>query len=118
MDPALLNLHIRRGITFGGMQITCKDAAGAPIALAGWSAIGQIRSKTDPGVLIHDLAPVIAADDAAGLITIPKIPWETTATLAEGDYVYDIIPQNPAGDRLDPVLAGNVKISSVVTNTP
>jgi len=118
MDPALLNLKIRRGLTWPGFAITCRDANGAAVPLAGWTAYGQIRTKAEGGTLVYDLAPVIAADDADGLITIPEIPHDVTRTLPAGDFVYDVIPEDPLGRRLDPIVAGQIKSSISVTQIP
>lgn len=114
MDPANVNLSIRRGVTFRGFTLTCKDSSGNPVPLAGWSAFAQIRSQKDDS-LIWDLAPTIASNDAAGLITVPPIPFATTLTLPPGDYVFDLLPQDPTGIRYDPIIQGNVKITTATT---
>lgn len=115
MEPALVNLSIRRGVTFPGFTVTCKDAAGAVVALAGWSAVAQIRNAEDDS-LIYNLAPVIATDDSAGVITVPEIAWAVTAALPAGDFVYDLIPQDAAGKRYDPIITGRVTIGKTISH--
>lgn len=114
MDPAIVNLSIRRGVTFRGFSITCQNAQGAAVPLAGWSAYAQIRSQKDDSV-IFDLAPTIAVNDDAGIITVPPIPYATTLTIPAGDYVFDLLPQDPSGTRYDPIIQGNVTITTAIT---
>jgi hypothetical protein len=114
MTPALLNLQIRRARTYTGLQVKCYGEGRVVVPLAGYTAYAQIRAGRE-GALIYDLAPTIAADDAAGLITIPPIPWAITDALPPGDYIYELILQDPAGNRYDPILTGNVKISTSIT---
>ena len=110
-----LDLEILRGTTFGPVQIVCKNSAKAPVALAGWSAAAQAR-KSASSTLIVDLLPVIAADDAAGLVTLSEIPWETTAALPVGDFRYDLVMIDPDGRRLPPFLGGKLKITDIYTH--
>ena len=113
MDPVLLNLAIRRGVTWTGFTVTCKDAAGALVNLTGWSAVAQIRDPQSDDLIV-DLAPaVITGTD--GVITVPEIPWSTTLTMVEGDFVYDLLPVDPDGRRYDPVITGNVKVGKTIT---
>lgn len=109
-----LNLTISRGVTFGPVQISCKDANGAPVPLAGWKAYAEARKKPASARVI-DFAPVIAADDAAGLVTIPQLGHSSTAALPPGVFNWDLILEDPDGIRYDPTLAGSVTISAPIT---
>ncbi len=111
-DP--VNIHIRRGVTFGPVTITAFTSEGVPKPLAGWSAYAQVR-KVPTGPLVLDLAPVILAGDTAGLITIPAIPYATTAGLIDGNYVWDMILQDGAGRRYEPEVSGAVVITTPTT---
>jgi hypothetical protein len=114
MAKATLNLEIIKGTTFGPVQITCKDSNGTPVPLAGWSAYAEVR-KDEKSALILDLAPVIAADDAAGLVTLPEIPWSTTDDLPVMVGQWDLILEDGTGRRLPPFLGGRVNIALPVT---
>ena len=117
MDPVLVNIEIRRGVTWGGMAVTCRDDAGALVNLTGWSAIAQIRDP-QTGDLIHDLAPAVLVG-TDGVITIPEIPWGTTLTMGANlsrNFVWDMLPIDPDGRRYDPVTAGNVTMRTTTSH--
>ena len=116
MADFVLNLIIKKGTTFGPVEILCKDSEGAAFPLAGWSALAQVR-KTAASAVVHNLGPVIAADDSAGLVTLPEIAWAVTETLPLGDYQWDLILVSPTGKRLPPFLGGAVPISRPITHT-
>lgn len=117
-----VNLHISTRCTFGPVVITCKDGAGQPVPLAGWSAFAEIRRPTSKrgdlttyGEVILDLAPTIAADDTTGTITIPAVAHAVTAELVPTIAEWDLIIEDADGNRLPPILAGRVTIGDTVT---
>lgn len=113
---ATLNLAIKRGTTYGPITFTCRDSQGAVVPLAGWAAYAQIRSAPGSPQLYLDLAPVIAADDSAGLITIPQLSPAITASLPSFIGEWDLILESPDGIRLtDPILSGSVTVKNLVT---
>lgn len=112
--PATLDLAITKGCDFGPVLITCKDALGAAVPLAGWKAYAHVRKRSGLP-LVLDLAPVIAADDAAGLVTLPALDWQATAELPTGTYIWDLILEDPAGTRYEPPLAGELRVAEVAT---
>lgn len=114
MSRSTLNLEILKGTTFGPIQIICKDAAGVAVPLAGWSAFAEVR-KDEKSSVVLDLTPVIAANDAAGLVTLPAIAWGTTDDLPVMVAQWDLILQDPTGRRLPPFLGGRVTISLPIT---
>lgn len=114
MEPATLNLIIKRGVTFGPLEITCADVDGNAIALAGWKAFAQGRKSPDEPVVL-DFSPVIAADDSEGLVTIPAISYGETAAIAEDTFFWDLILEDNAGRRLDPILGGTVTVTTPMT---
>lgn len=107
-------LTIRRGVTFGPITIICRDALGAAIPLAGWSAYAEAR-KTPDGPVVLDLVPVIAADDALGIITIPAIAHTATTSLSDSLLGFDLILGTPIGTRIDSGVAGTIHISTPYT---
>ena len=112
----IVNLTIKRGTTFGPYQILCKDANGAAVPLAGYSAKAEARKNNDSELAL-DLAPVIEADDAAGIITLPEIPWETTADIAENLLKWDLILIDPSGKKLPPFVYGEITVETPITQT-
>lgn len=117
-----VNLSISTRCSFGPVLITC-TSGGVAFPLAGYSAFAEVRHlakqrgdlKSYGDTVILDLAPVIAADDADGLIIIPEIDYTITADLCPAVAEWDIILQDPTGKRLTPIIAGRVTISDTVT---
>jgi hypothetical protein len=112
---ATLNLTIKRGTTFGPILITAKNGAGAVVPLAGYTAYAEAR-KGPGGAVVIDFAPVIAADDADGLITIPAIAKEDTSDIPSCSILWDLILESPDGTRAtEPLLEGRVSINQLIT---
>lgn len=109
-----LTFNIRRGVTFGPVSITCRDAAGVAVPLAGWSAFAEAR-QTPQGPVILNLAPVIQALDAVGLITIPAISYAATKALVDGVCAFDLILHTPTGTRIESGIQGTIHISTPLT---
>jgi hypothetical protein len=114
MARATLNLEIQRFVTFGPIQIVCKNASGVVVPLAGYQAFAEVR-KDEKSSRILDLAPVIAADDADGLITIPEIPWQLTDDLSPVIAQWDLILEDPNGKRLPPIVGGRININTPIS---
>lgn len=114
MDKATLNLEIAKGTNFGPVLIYCKDSEGAAVPLAGWSAFAEVR-KDERGSVILDLSPSIESNDAAGLVTIPEIPWETTDTMPTIFAQWDLILEDTSGKRLSPLIGGRFSINAPIT---
>jgi hypothetical protein len=114
MAAEKLNLDITKGTSYGPVQISCTDALGAPVPLAGWKAFAEARKSVN-GIVVLDFAPVIAADDAAGLVTFPALAYAATAALPAGSFGWDVILETPAGIRLEPFLAGVLTVTPINT---
>jgi hypothetical protein len=112
MTPATLRLTLITGTTFGPVVITCKDSEDAAVDLTGWSAFAEVRQSVNAAVVL-DLAPEVT-DAAAGEITI-ALSDEDTADLTPGSFVWDLILENAAGQRLGPYVAGSFVIRKPVT---
>ena len=109
------NLTINRGTTFGGLIAICKDASGAVVPLAGYSAFAEARKCPDSPVVIN-FAPIIEADDTEGKITIPPLTPAQTKELPAGAFPWDLILQDPDGIRAkDPLFVGTLSISKLIT---
>jgi hypothetical protein len=109
-----VNLTLSRHIDFGPVELHATDDNQAVVELAGWKAYAHVR-KNAASPLVLDFAPVIAVDDAAGLITLPQISHDATAGIAGGTYVWDMILEDPTGYRGDPVMGGTVTFGSPIT---
>lgn len=110
------DFEIYRYTDWEGCDIFCRDDVGDPVPLAGWSAYAQMRSSSSSSTVVYDFEPVIAADDADGKVTLPAISHTTTATIPAGVYMWDLILQNPDGDRLPPILSGIVTVRTPISH--
>lgn len=116
---ATLNLSIVRTASFGPVAITCQRLAEDGVTLevvplAGWSAYAEVRKSPGKAVVL-DLSPVITADDAAGLITLPKIDHTALANLPLGTHAWDLILEDPDGVRYPPLVSGKADITRTTT---
>ena len=106
------NLYARRGITFGPIKVVCKNGDGDPVDLTDWKAWAEAREN--PGCPVQiDLAPEIT-DAAAGEITFDHAD-EVTATWPAGTFRWDLVLENPDGQRLGPFVAGTITVEDVIT---
>jgi hypothetical protein len=113
MTPGDLPLTLWRGTTFGPVEVTCLDGAGAAVDLTGWSAFAEVRAAAGKHRVL-DLQPAILTG-IDGKVTIPGFTDEQTLNMPHGDYVWDLVLERPTGERLGPVLAGSFTIQSAVT---
>lgn len=109
-DPVDFPLKIRRQITFGPYVFICKDVNDTVVNLTGYTVQALARPQIEsPNTL--DLAPVIT-NAAGGEITIEFTDEETSAFLL-GDYNYDLVLENAGGERLNPIVAGTLRVIDV-----
>lgn len=113
MTPATLDLTVTRGVTFGPVVITCKDANGAAVNLAGYTPFAEVRKKAGEAV-VRDLALAIT-NAAAGEVTIPEISDEATMKMTKGSYRWDFVLQNAGGKRFGPHAAGTFIVQNIIT---
>lgn len=115
MDPINLNLTLLRGSPFIPVSIFCFDAPDLSKAsdITGWTAWAEVRSAPDE-TLILDLAPTIS-DPENGVVTLPAIEEKTTALLPDGKFEWDLILQDPSGQRLGPYVRGTFVITDQAT---
>jgi hypothetical protein len=109
------NLTLYRGLTFDSFQVLCfsDDALTIPQDLTGWTPFSEVRLAPD-NLLIIDLQPYVS-NAAAGIVTIPSIPDETTVILAEAKAKWDFTMEDPVGNRLGPYIRGSFIIKSKIT---
>lgn len=112
MTPGVLNIDINRGVSFGPLVFICEDIDALPVNLTGWIPYASVRRKPG-GPLVLDLAPAIT-DAASGQVTI-FFTDEQTRIMAPGSFMWDLLFQQPDGDRKGPFVVGRCTISSLIT---
>jgi hypothetical protein len=111
MTPATLNLTIYRGITLDSIIFNLKDGSGNPVNLGGWQVFAKSRNGTGK---VIDLNPLIT-NVAAGQVTI-SLDGTATNSFSTGEQQWDMIFQNPAGNKIGPYIDGKIFVKSTVTN--
>jgi hypothetical protein len=114
--PGSLPLHIVTGIIFGPVKLTPKDANNQGVDLTGWKVFAEARKKPG-GTLFMDLQPVFTSFSPAEIM-IPKLTDEQTYDLKVGEYSWDLILEDPFGDRRGPYLTGPFTITAIITKPP
>lgn len=112
MIPGNLSLTLWRGTTFGPVEITCKDSNGDVVDLTGWSVFAQVRATTGSHVVL-DLEPSIPLG-TDGKVTF-GFTDEETIEIPHGEYVWDLVLEQPTGEKLGPILAGSFVVKTAVT---
>lgn len=115
MIPGPLNLIVYRGSTFGPVVLTAYDEDEVLVDLTGWLPFAKVR-ETRTGPVIYDLVPTIT-NGPGGEITIPSITDEASEVLPRGHYIWDLLLQQPGGQKLGPFLAGSFEITSAVARS-
>ena len=112
MKPALYNIDIKRGLTFGPVVFQFTDADGEAIDLTGYTPHALGRKDVGSAVIL-DLLPTIT-DAAAGEVTI-GFTDEETAAFPVGKYGWDIALETSDGKWLGPYVSGELTIAAVFT---
>jgi len=114
VTPATLDLTIRRGITFGPLVLTFNGESNADVDLNDWNVYAEAR-RISPGQSTDnlDLEPEITSEEG-GQVTISFTDTETLA-LPYGTYEWDLVLEQPTGERIGPFLAGKLTIEDIVT---
>jgi hypothetical protein len=111
--PAPLSLTLVAGLIFGPVILRAKDENDQPIDLTGWKVWAEVRKKPGASVIL-DLHPYFS-DPINGEITIPKLTDEETYDFKVGDYQWDLIMEDPAGDRHGIYITGGFTITASIT---
>lgn len=106
-----VNIDQHAGATLS-MSLACKDEAGDPFVLTGWSARGEIRDKPGGSTVILDLSPSIPSPSNGTIIV--SVADETTATVDPGIYSWDIVLDTPTGDVIY-LAGGTIKFRAICT---
>lgn len=106
--PGNLPLFIQRGVHWGPVTLTFKDAAGTAINLTGYTARAIARPETgSPNS--YDLEPEITVP-ATGTVVIEMTDEETERDWPIGDYRYDLT-FTTAGQTYGPYLVGPLTVT-------
>lgn len=93
------------------LSFTCKDEAGDPVDLTGFSARAEVRPTVSSETLTLDLAPTIPTP-ANGIIVV-DIADEVTALIEPGAYVWGLVLETPAGGVI-PIESGPIVFRQIV----
>jgi len=110
--PAVLNLTIYRGATFGPILFTFKDDLGVVINLTGWTVTADARLTTTAAVAFSMGVSITSA--TAGEVTMTKTD-ELTRDFTAAIYAWDLFLENTTGQRLGPYITGQVNVKAVNT---
>lgn len=103
-----------RGCTFETFDLTMLGADFVtPINLTGFTVYAEVRLSSGSPVII-DLAPTISSA-IGGVVTIPEINDETTATYVAGSYQWDLLLEETATDNMQRILTGSFTIQNKIT---
>lgn len=113
MIPAPKNFNLYRGSTFPSKTFRAlEEDQVTPVPLIGYTAHAKVRLRVS-GPVIIDLLPFIS-DEVNGEITTPAISDENTLALPCGNYIWDLLLEDPAGARTGPYVAGTFTITTAV----
>jgi hypothetical protein len=107
------NLNAHSGETLS-LSLNCKDEAGDPFDLTGYSARAKVRSTVASNSVVFDLSPTIP-NPPDGIISIFKTD-EQTATIPAGIYQWDIVLDTPAGGVIF-ITGGTIKFRQIASRS-
>lgn len=108
-----IDLRIYRGASYGPLRIRLHNHQNAPVDLSGWTVWAEVRTDAEASQVAANLAPQIT-DAPAGLVEI-SLTDEQTAALTVGSYRWDLLAENPSGERIGPLVSGAVTITKLIT---
>lgn len=124
MSATSFNIVIVRGITHPSILVVFKNLVGAQVDLDSYNVYSQVRKKPG-GSVVLDLEPVIIPDDqllgypdevlGPGRVKLAGYTDEETFAMKNASLYWDIVLENPAGERLGPFVAGSFDIITIIT---
>lgn len=93
------------------LSFTCKDDAGDPVDLTGYTARAEVRPTISSDEVTLDLSPTIPTP-ANGVILV-SVPDELTAAVAPASYVWGLVLETPAGGVI-PIESGPIIFRQIV----
>lgn len=116
ITPATLNLTVYRGTDFELVVRRLVEVDGDAYDLTDWTPIAQVRATASNGTLITTLNATLGTP-TNGEVEMSLTPTATLA-LAAGEYVWDLLFEDPDGVRSGPYLAGRFVVAEPVTKFP
>ena len=113
MTPASLEFTIYKGTTSLGVVVTCKDSDGAVVDLTDWTPYAEARKEASSPTAVA-LNPTIS-DGPGGKVTLGSMTDEQTSVLNPGDYGWNLLLENPAGQILGPFIEGKLSVKPLFT---
>lgn len=108
----MVKLTATIGTTFA-LSLSCKDSAGDPVNLTGYTARGLIKTTLESENTVYDLSPSIATP-ASGIVTA-LISAEDTQGIDPDSYVWSIVLDTPSSAT---ICIGSGTIVFRRTSTP
>lgn len=113
MSAGYIELFLEQGTTFQS-SITLDGTSGQPYNLTGFAAKSQIRKSYYSSATTAEFSITINQPPTSGIIVL-NLSASTTANIAPGRYVYDVIIKDNPG-VVTRVLEGIVNVSPKVTS--
>ena len=111
----MLDLTIIRGATFFPVILTFTSDGTTPIDLTGWSVFSEACLSPNNSVEFS-LNPVITSASGGEVTLSERTPAETKA-LTANSYTWDVVLQNPEGQRIPVDVGGTLTVSNINTKT-
>jgi hypothetical protein len=113
--PGKLDLIITRNVTWTAITLTCRDAAGDPLDLTGYTPLADARRALNKAVAFS-LACELGED--TGTIILTEISDTDTSTMTLGEFTWDLVMEAPDGKREGPWMAGRIVVEDINTRLP
>jgi hypothetical protein len=119
--PASKDITIIRGVEIDPFIVVLSDQDGNQIDLTGYSAFGQVRKKPG-GSIVLDLMPTIMATGTSlygttgpGRVLLGGYTTAQTLAMANAALFWDVVVQDPLGERHGPAAQGKWNIVTIIT---
>ena len=106
-NPLRHDIHIRKGLSFGPIEVQVKFSDESVYDLTDKSVAAFVSDVTGTTALL-DLSPVVE-DASEGLVSI-FLDSSETSSLAPGFYLWDLVVEDSAGDQ-GPIISGRCEVS-------
>lgn len=117
MTSRTLKIHIKRGLFFAGMELSCyaDPAESVPTDLTGW--VPYLQATQSAGA-----APVFSLAMGPGgqshQVVIQSMTGAQTLDLPEGQYQADLIFRDAEGRLIGPFARASIQVESIYFQPP
>lgn len=112
IDIPVHDIEVARGSAIQPLEMTCKDDAGNPVDLTGWTARAQVRKSYGSALLI-DMNPVIS-DPVNGKVFL-DVSGAETSTVPQGSYKWDLVLVDNLGEIRGVFIRGKFIVFDKIT---